>query len=124
MCIRDSIRAFPFQAGQLDLLAAAVLAGELNALLQPGNLGPHGVVAALNTIKMVRCLAKTGTLGFDIRFQVTLPRQVGLQAPLLLAQNLVALTQILIQGPPAQGLEFGIEQALFRLCLLYTSRCV
>ena len=107
--------AVPFQAGQLDLLAAAVLAGELNALLQPGDLGAHGIVPALDLIEVVRGLGKSGALGLDIRFQLALARQVGLQDHFLPAQCLVALAQILVQGPPAQGLELGVELALLRL---------
>ena len=92
-----------------------MLAGKLDTLLEAGNLRPYAVVAALNLIEMLRGGREGGTPLLDIRLQVSLAGHAGLEGPFLFAKHPVALCQVLIQGTPAQGLEFGTDQALFLL---------
>src|SRR6185437_8230914 len=108
---------------QVRALTLAHLARELDALLDPRDLGARLVVARLNGAQGVRLAGLIDANALDLRLDFPQIREDGLHRGLAALRLRIARARFRIQALHAQGQQFGLQLALIFLQGLIAARC-
>ena len=113
--MRLGVTEFATHTAKLGLLARTRLLGEANGLLQPGDLGTHGVEASLHGIELVGGIGEGIAMRLNLGLDRALLRASRLQCHLVLTEHALALADVAVEIAPAQGRELVLQTPLVGL---------
>lgn len=119
--VRFGFLAGPFSFAQVVLQLALALLAMLDALLDPGDVAADRIEACLHLVEAFGQLVMAVAQPFDAGIGTALLGHQGLEGDLLVADDPLALTDLLVQVAPAHGAQLGFELALLGLVLLVFS---
>ncbi|SST09220.1 Uncharacterised protein [Acinetobacter baumannii] len=116
--VRFGFLAGPFGFAQVVLQLALALLAMLDALLDPGDVAADRIEARLHLVEAFGQLVMAVAQPFDAGIGTALLGHQGLEGDLLVADDPLALTDLLVQVAPAHGTQLGLELALLGLVFL------
>jgi len=90
----------------------------LDALLDPGDIAANRIETALHLVEALGQFVVAVTQAFDARIGVALLGDQRFEGDFLIADDLLALADLLVQGLPAQCRQLRLELTLFGLVFL------